>query len=73
VARDPCGGFDVHRLEGFIAVLDIEANRVDDAISAGNGRRNGCLVVDVRHRRLQTWLFHKKNASAVRMPRGNPH
>ena len=65
----------MHRLEGFGAALHIEAYCVDDPISVRNSRGNGCIVMDVGHRRLRTWLLllAKKHTSALGMPRGDPH
>src|SRR5262249_29423170 len=65
---DPCGRFHVHRMKRITSMLDIEADRVDDAVGTHDGGLHGALVV-----RIGGDLFEAVAVGPLRMPRGDAH
>lgn len=43
--RDSRSGFDVHRLKGLLAMLRVEADRINDGEGAGYGTKHGSIVI----------------------------
>src|SRR6267154_6133671 len=44
---DLAGRFHMHRVKRITSVLNVETDRVDNAVGAGNGGRHGAFVMDV--------------------------
>src|SRR6516164_7897986 len=65
---DPCGRFHMHRMKRITSMLDIEADRVDNAVGTHNGGLYGALVV-----RIGGDLFEAVVLGPDRMSRGDAH
>src|SRR5262249_50339784 len=65
---DPCGRFHVHRMKRICAMLDVEADRVDDAVGTCDGGLYGALVVGISGNLLEAVA-----PSLARMPRGDAY
>ena len=60
---DPRGRFHVHRMKRIRSMLDIEADRVDNAVGTRNGGLYGALVVCIGGE-----LFEAVALGPLRMP-----
>src|SRR5262249_2650865 len=65
---DPCGRFNVHRMKRIASMLDIEADRVDNAVGTRDGGRHGAVVL-----RLGGDLFEAAALGRPGMPGGDAH
>src|SRR5215467_9069312 len=65
---DPCGRFHMHRMKRIASLLDIEADRVDNAVGTNNGGLYGALVV-----RIGGDLFEAVALGPPRTSRGDAH
>jgi hypothetical protein len=68
------GSLDVHRVEAFPAVLDVEADRIDGTKGSGKCCRHGPLIMHIgRHRQRRRLIRPKHRLNPLRMARGHPH